>query len=329
LVAFHPTAPTPGYSAQDTISRKAPSNKGLKERDVAGNNARLMRRSALIAVLLGLLLVAPAHAQPSSGQNGYYPYPSYPSYALLQALTAVQNLGAGEVGQVQAWVRQGGFQPPNPVFTNVDQVEAQIAAMSPPDRNAIATWLNGGGRGALYARNVTDAQIGPCKFPIDPPSCSSGSPSGPTPSPDWRNIPFALAPGANDASGIAIDGGFSVVKNDGTGEVHCLTFRNTAQRTAVNVTFVYQIYGTSDNLLNNGVNMRSGTFSSGITIAGPAAFSDYQTLRGGVGNKDALQNCWSQTSGLASIAFLQANYMTIQVNAVKYDDGTSWPAAHQ
>jgi len=273
-----------------------------------------------------LLFVASAQLQASSAQNGY-PYPGYPSYALLQALTAVQGLGAGDVGQLQAWVRQGGFQPPNPVFTSLDQVEAQIAALSPPDRNGIATWVNSGGRGALYARNVTDAQIGPCKFPIDPPSCSSGSASGPTPPPDWRNIPFALAPGANDASGIAIDGGFAAVKNDGTGEVHCLTFRNTAQKTAVIVTFAYQIYGTSDNLLNNGVNQRSGTFSTGITIAGPAAYSDYTTLRGGVGNKDALQNCWSQTSGLASIALLQANYMTIQVNAVKYDDGSSWPAA--
>jgi hypothetical protein len=285
-----------------------------------------MRRSALVAAVLGLLFVASFQAQPSSAQNGYYPYPSYPSYALLQALTAAQGLSVGDAGQLQAWVRQGSFQPPNPVFTSLDQVEAQIAALSPPDRNAIATWLNGGGRGALFARNVTDAQIGPCKFPIDPPSCSSGSPSAPTPNPDWRNIPFALAPGANDASGIAIDGGFAVVKNDGTGEVHCLTFRNTSAKTAVIVTFGYQIFGTSDNLLNNGVNQRSGTFSTGITIAGPAKYSDYTSLRGGVGNKDALQNCWSQTSGLANIGFLQANYMTIQVNAVKYDDGTSWPA---
>ena len=218
---------------------------------------------------------------------------------------------------MQNWVRQGTFQPPNPVFTQLDQVEAQIAALTPPDRSAIATWLTGGGRGALYARNATDQQIGACKFPIDPPSCTSGG-GGASPNPqptDWRSVPFA------------IDGGFAAVKNDGTAEVHCLTFRNTNQTTAVSITFTYALYGASDNMLSNGVNVRSGTFSSGISINGPKTLSDYQSLRNGVGNKGALDNCWTQSSGIANLSYLQATYVTVQVTGIRFDDGTSWPAA--
>lgn len=284
-------------------------------------------RTRLTITTAAILLFVAALVATTSAQ-GYYPYP--PSYALLQALSATQALSIGDAQQLQNWVRQGTFQPPNPVFTQLDQVEAQIAALTPPDRSAIATWLSGGGRGALYARNATDQQIGACKFPIDPPSCTSGGGASPNPQPtDWRSVPFALAPGANDASGIAIDGGFAAVKNDGTAEVHCLTFRNTNPKSAVSITFTYAFYGASDNMLSNGVNMRSGTFSSGISIGGPKNLSDYQTLRGGVGNKDALQNCWMQSSGIANLSYLQATYVTVAVTAVRFDDGTTWPpAAH-
>ncbi|MBV8221799.1 MAG: hypothetical protein JO293_00385 [Candidatus Eremiobacteraeota bacterium] len=284
-----------------------------------------MRTRLTVTSIAMLLFVATLVATSSAQPN--YPYPPpYPSYALLQALSATQSLSTGDASQLQAWARQGTFQPPNPVFTQLDQVEAQITALAPPDRNAIATWLTGGGRGALYARNATDQQIGSCKFPIDPPSCTSGGGPVPNPSPtDWRSVPFALAPGANDASGVAIDGGFAAVKNDGTAEAHCLTFRNTNQKTAVAVTFTYALYGPSDNMLTNGNDIRSGTFSNGITIAGPKSLSDYQTLRNGVGNKDALQNCWTQSSGIANLAFLQATYVTVQVTSVRFDDGSSWP----
>lgn len=285
-----------------------------------------MTRRAFVALTVSLAIVAAAGvASSGADNNGYYPpYNPYPSYALLNALTAIQNLSSGQAGQLQFWAQQGNFQPPNPIFTPVDQVEAQIAAMYPPDRTAIASWLIGSGRGALYARNVTDAQIGPCKFPIDPPSCAGGTPPTSQPA-DWRTIPFALAPGADTSNGIAIDGGFAVIKNDGTGETHCLTFRNTNQKTAVEVTFRYQLYGTSDNMLMNSTSVRTGTFSTGITIAGPASFSDYQTTKNGVGNKGMLQNCWSNSTGIANLAYLQANYMAIQVVGVKYDDGSTWP----
>jgi hypothetical protein len=285
----------------------------------------MMRRAIAALVFASAIVAAGGVASSGADTNGYYPpYNPYPSYALLNALTAIQNLASGQAGQLQFWAQQGNFQPPNPIFTPVDQIEAQIAAMSPPERTAIVSWLIGGGRGALYARNVTDAQIGPCKFPIDPPSCAGGTPPTTQPT-DWRNIPFALAPGADTSNGIAIDGGFAVIKNDGTAETHCLTFRNTAQKTAVEVTFRYQLYGASDNMLSNSTSVRTGTFSTGITIAGPASFSDYQTAKGGVGNKDRLQNCWSTNNGIANLSYLQANYMAIQVVGVKYDDGSTWP----
>jgi hypothetical protein len=287
-----------------------------------------MVKRAIMAFGLGLaIVVMTGAASTGATNNGYPPYNPYPSYALLNALNAIQNLSSGQAGQLQYWAQQGNLQPPNPIFTPVDQIEAQIAAMSPPDRNAIVAWLTGGGRGSLYARNVTDAQIGQCKFPIDPPSCS-GAAQPTSQQTDWRNIPFALAPGASTGNGIAIDGGFAAVRNDGSALTYCVTFRNTDQKTAVEVTFNYQIYGNSDNMLTNGTSVRSGTFSTGITIAGPASFSDYQTARGGVGNKDTLQNCWSNSSGIANLAYLQANYMTIQVMGVKYEDGSVWPIAH-
>jgi hypothetical protein len=282
-----------------------------------------MTKRAAIAAVFVLIAFWALRASTSRAQGGY-PYPQ-PSYALLNALTAVQGLSVGDATQLQSWARSGNLRPPSPIFTSLDQVEAQIAAMSAPEQNAIVAWINGGGRGALYARNVTDSQIGPCKFPIDPPSCSSGSAPNKQTS-DWRSIPFALGPGANAASGIAIDGGFAVVKNDGTAETHCLTFRNTSPKTATAITFGYQLYGASDNLLNAGSTQRTGTFSTGVAIAGPASFSDYTSVKSGVGNKDTLQNCWSQTSGLANIAFLQATYMTIQVTSVNYSDGTTWPS---
>jgi hypothetical protein len=289
-----------------------------------------MVKRAIVAFSLGIAIVAGSGASSNGAQsNGYYPPNPYPSYALLNALSAIANLHPSQAGQLQSWAQQNNPQPPNPIVTPVDQIEAQIAAMSAPDRTAIVSWLMGGGRGALYTRNVTDQQIGPCKFPIDPPSCSGGVPPTSQPS-DWRNIPFALAPGADASSGIAIDGGFAAVKNDATAETHCLTFKNTNQKTAVEITFRYQVYGASDNMLSNGTSVRSGTFSTGITIAGPASFSDYQTARNGVGNKDTLQNCWSTNTGIASLTYLQANYMAIQVVGVKYDDGSVWPpqAAH-
>jgi hypothetical protein len=297
---------------------------GEKQRQ-ARNGRRMVKRT-IIAISLGLAIVAVSGAASSgAASDGYYPPNNpYPSYALLNALNAIQNLSSGQAGQLQFWARQGNLQPPNPIITPVDQIEAQIAAMSPPDRNAIAAWLTGGGRGALYARNVTDAQIGPCNFPIDPPSCSGAAPPSSQPT-DWRNITFALAPGADTASGIAIDGGFAAVRNDGTAETHCVSFRNTSQKTAVEVTFSYQLYGGSDNMLTNGTSVRSGTFSTGITIAGPPSFSDYQSAKQGIGNKDRLQNCWSNSSGIANLAYLQANYLTIQVIGVKYDDGSVWP----
>ena len=283
-----------------------------------------MKRAILALSLGAAIIIAAGTVSSGADTNGYPPYNPYPSYALINALTAIQSLNSGQAGQLQFWAQQGNLQPPNPIVTPVDQIEAQIAAMYPPDRNAIVAWLTGGGRGALYTRNVTDAQIGACKFPIDPPSCAGGAPPTTQPT-DWRTIPFALAPGADTSSGIVIDGGFAVIKNDGTAETHCLTFRNTSAKTAVEVTFRYSLYGASDNMLSNNTNVRAGTFSTGITIAGPPTFSDYQTAKGGVGNRDRLQNCWATNAGIANLGYLQALYMAIQVSGVKYDDGSVWP----
>lgn len=56
----------------------------------------------------------------------------------------------------------------NSVRTSLaSDVQAKIATLSPPDRDAITYWLASHGRGALHARGATDAQIGVPYYAFD------------------------------------------------------------------------------------------------------------------------------------------------------------------
>jgi hypothetical protein len=281
-------------------------------------------RPTIFALALAVLLSAGAPQAIAADNNCYGPCNNTPSYALLRGLSAIQALGAGDLSALQSWAGNTPVQMPNPVFSPLDQVKAQIVTMQPRDRDAVVTWLQGKGRGALYARGATDAQIGPCLFPIDPGGCNGPS-TGPTPNPNYRIIALTLAPEASDASGIVIAGGFAAAKNDGTSLIQCLTFRNAGAKTATMISFTYQLLAYDGTLLESAVNQRSGTFSPSITIAGPAALNDYTTLKGGVGNRDQLNNCWVKDTGLASISILRAGYIAMSVTGVTYSDGTTWP----
>lgn len=271
----------------------------------------------IVAFVFFCAFLVAAYATASADFPPWYPN-NQPSYALLNALNAIQSLDGGSLLAVQNWAQNSGGAAPNPVFSDSDRVEAQIAALRPGDKAAVISWLSGGGRGKLYTQGATDAQIGKCLFPIDPPSCSS-SPSA-SPSPNYRTLPFGLAPNAADAGGIAIERGFAVVSNDGTSETHCLSFKNVESKTAVAVTFEYQLTTQAGDVLSTGSNVRAGTFSPGVEIAGPASYSDLRNVM----NRDLKNNCWSTSSSLANIALLRAAFMTIQVKAVTYDDGSTW-----
>lgn len=250
------------------------------------------------------------------------------SYALRQALNAVQSLDSGSILALRNWASSGSLQPPTPIFFPQDKVEAQIAALERRDRDAIVTWINGGGRGQLYVRGATDADIGPCLFPIDSGNCQNTASNGGKGPQDSRELNFVLTADNSAASGITIVRGFGLAKNDGTGETHCLTFKNTGTKTATSVTFTYALLDADTNVLSTGTNVRTGSFSTNAVIAGPSGSSNYSDLRGGLGNKSMLDNCWTTTSPIAVLSIFRATYVSVQVSAVKYDDGSSWTLTH-
>lgn len=138
-------------------------------------------RPTIFALALAVLLSASASQTIAADTNcyGYGNCNNQPSYALLRGLSAIQALGVGDLSALQSWAGNTPVQMPNPVFSTLDQVKAQIVTMQPGDRDAVVIWLQGKGRGALYARGATDTQIGPCLSPIDPGGCNSPS-TGPT-----------------------------------------------------------------------------------------------------------------------------------------------------
>lgn len=90
------------------------------------------------------------------------------------------------------------------------------------------------------------------------------------------------------------------------------------------MTFTYALLDDDTQTLSTGTNSRSGTFSPNIVIAGPDNASNYSDMRSGVGNKSMLDNCWSTTSSLGMLPIFRAIYVSVQVSAVRYDDGTTW-----
>lgn len=96
----------------------------------------MIRQYRLLIALLALLTFLPA----ASAAQASIPSPSP---ALLDALDAVRG------------------------STSPGANTAKIAALSPPDRDALNYWLASHGRGPLHARGATDAQIGVPYYAID------------------------------------------------------------------------------------------------------------------------------------------------------------------
>jgi hypothetical protein len=243
-----------------------------------------------------------------------------PSRELASALRTLRNLGGGAFSFVVTWSRDP-VAPASP-FHDWEKAEAQVAALRPQDRAAVIYWLQSHGRGRLYDRGATDADIGPQRFPIDTFTAR------PTPNPlaGWHEVPFVAGTlGQQRYPGdIQILSGFASVKDDAKSEVHCVSFNNRSAKTATQIRFGYQFLDANSNVLANLTSDRSGTFSTNIDIDGPKSFKEYVAARSGSLQKTLLENCWREDSGTAVLALLQARYVTFKVLAVTYSDATTW-----
>ncbi len=250
---------------------------------------------------------------------------STPSPQLLKTLQAIQKLDSTNVLVLSTWASYPRPQPPDPVLTTSDAVEVAVLSLSPSDTEAVLAWLNHTGRGKLYALGATDDDIGPCLPGVDP-KCDSASPSTMTAqngAVGFRNLAFTLLPGTPDG-GISIVSGFAIVKADNTLETHCLTFKNDGSKTADAVTFVYKIHSQNGDVVDAGSNVRTGFFSPGAQVAGPASASEMHDFSAADADKTPLRNCWSKSSPIATPALVRASYITVGVASVIYDDGTHW-----
>jgi hypothetical protein len=287
---------------------------------------------SLCALFLSVIAIAAAE-EPASNVGGYG-QPA-PSKQLLAVFKAMQALDAPSVIAVQVWASYTKPEAPETILTAEDQVEAAIAQLKPPERTAVLSWLDHGGRTKLYALGATDADIGPCVPDVDPKNCAASS-SAPgsasaaasssttsSTSNAFRDLTFTLAPGLGDGGGIAIERGFAVVSSTSTSETHCLTFKNAGSKKVDAVTFVYKLHAQSGEVVYAGSNVRAGSFEPGTEVAGPNGPGDLAQLSSGP-NKSQLDNCWTKSNSLATPALLRATYITLGVASVTYDDGTHW-----
>lgn len=274
-------------------------------------------RAAVAWTALALALTFGLGAARGVAQSSRY---GDPSTALVHVLRSIQKLDWPRTTSLQDWARGAATTPSNPFFPH-ERVEVQINALRSSDRNAVLAWLRGEGREHLYRRGASDTDIGPCKKPIDSASCSAHVFET-----TMRTLQFALG-APQPESNIEVEGGFAVVTKDGTEEVHCLSFKNVSPKTATQVTFGYTLYAhNGTEALEHGTNVRSGTFSTGITIAGPKDYSGYKDATSGIGHSGLKDNCWKTSTKVAKLSTIQAGTLALRVRAVQYADGTSWAA---
>ena len=251
----------------------------------------------------------------------------YATPQLQSTLATLQSLSSSSFQQVVWWAAN----PAPPPMTTIDwqQAEAQILALNSRDRDAVLGWLNSTGRGALCQRGATDAMIGGKRFPID--SFNYVSCGGPAPSPapsDWRVVPLARATlqASAPVGNITIQNGFAAIKNDGSAALVCLSFTNTADRTATRVDFDFPLLDANSQRLASLHFERSGTFSPNVAIAGPTSAEQYQqSLQGAFTSRSLAENCLLSNQGTAALPLLQTQFVGYRVSGVQYSDGTHWP----
>lgn len=239
------------------------------------------------------------------------------SMALLNTLVQIQQLSNHDFKSLVAWSKNWAPQPQY-VYTPLQATENSIRKLPGDDRNAIFFWLDGLGRAALYARGVTDAQIG-----TRDPGSSSGSTPAPTPTPNpWRAL--SLVSGSLDQStegNITILGGFAAAKRDGRSVIACVSFMNVSTKTASDITFEFPLLSEGGNELGKLTLDRTGTFSPNVGIYSYNSMSDWLQMQP---PSSRLQNCVRRDLGTAALPILEARLAGYRVVKVLYTDGSSW-----
>ena len=271
-------------------------------------------------ILLALVLLGAAQAAPSA--------------SLEQILASIEHFDDASLIALSYWASYPNPQAPDTPLTDLDRVQVKALTLAPPERDALFSWLDHGGRTKLYALGVTDNDIGPCQALIDlgcrKPQSSvaeslaqggAGTNSAAAPPAIRRDLLFAIAGAASSASGITLERGFAVMDTSSDMLTHCVTFRNTTAKTAAALTLTYAILGRSGEVLTAGSDILVGSFTAGSEIKAPQTFDEFAqvSLAGSVPT-----NCWKKSLAATDPVLQRAAGLTIGVTSVTYEDGTHW-----
>ena len=315
----------------------------------AGHNTSLLRNCWTAELLGRNFLYAVDHATVAvTGVTYDGSAWGAPRRSLADLFGAIQSLTVMQRSLLQLWAvatrsEWREFQPaaPRSIAADVEPIKAQIALMPARDRDHTLLWLGGHGRRYMYDWGITDAQIGPCLFPID---------SGCTGPKGWREIPVRQDD-ATKASSIEIVDGFALVNNAGDDYVGCASFRNTNRKMATQVALWVQIVpaawnGDYNDALWVAGAAATGRFPTNVVIRGPSNRAEYAAAKArepasfkiyyrGDSKKPAdaegPRNCWASggkiwpsTEPGAYHTLLWADHVVVGVIDVVYADGSHW-----
>jgi hypothetical protein len=271
----------------------------------------MIRALIPIFAVMALLLAVPARVNAATPTA---------SFKLWTTLDKMQSLSGSAFASLVHWARNGATSPKvgDPAFS----VEFELAdhrGLDHADRQAMLTFLRGGGRAALYARGATDSQIG-SRNPADVPPATPA----PTPTPNpYRSLEFGSPTiGGHTAGKITVLGGWAAVARDGRGARACISFKNTDTRTATRVLFQFPISDKAGTVLTDLELDRRGTFSPDVDIVGWSTLADWQNGQ----HRGYSENCTSIGTGVAALPLLTARFASYRILRVEYADGTSWVA---
>ncbi len=269
-----------------------------------------IRRASLLWFVVAALMPAmiwPAAASPTT------------SAFVDSTLRTIYFLSDSQFASLVQWARSGAPSPTigAPAYSVEFDIVDRRTMLRDNERQAILTYLRGGGRSALYALGVTDSQLGS----RNPANVAPPTPKpSPTPNP-YRSLEFGSPTiGGGTVGNIAVLGGWAAVKRDGRAAHACISFKNTDPRTATRVLFQFPIADEAGAELGQLELDRRGTFSPGIDIAGWGSLASWQ----GSSNRRYGENCTGVSAGIAALPLLAARFATYRVVRVEYADGTSW-----
>lgn len=277
----------------------------------------MIKAAATISIFAGMALL---FAMPES-LTAATPMPKpTASFKLWTTLDKMRYLSDSAFASLVHWARSGATSAKigDPAW-NVEFELTDHRGLDEPDRQALLTFLRGGGRSALHARGATDSQIGsrnPANVPPPTPA--------PTPTPNpYRSLEFGSPTLGGATSGkITVLGGWAAVKRDGRGARACISFKNTDSRTATRVLFQFPISNQAGAVLAKLELDRRGTFSPGIDIHSWGSLEGWQQTQ----HRGYEENCTSISEGVAALPLLTARFATYHIARVEYADGTSWTA---